>query len=108
MAEHEDKSEHEDRSVSDATVARVAKSVVDLGLPGFSLYMDGDYSDGLMHTVAGVGASILLGGPLGLWLAAADSIALSSKGKHLWQLGQSDGEPRQPRHQRQQRKEAAA
>ena len=72
MAEHEDKSEHEDRSVSDATVARVAKSVVDVGLPGFSLYMDGDYSEGLMHTAAGLGASFLLGGPLGMWLAAAD------------------------------------
>jgi hypothetical protein len=107
MAENEDGSEHEGKSVSDATVARVAKSVVDIGLPGFSLYVDGDFSEGVVHTVAGLGASILLGGPLGMWLAAADSIARSSKGKHLWQLGQSDSEHRQPR-QRQPRKEPSA
>jgi hypothetical protein len=70
--------------VSDKRIARLTKSAFDLGLPGFSRYMDGDFADGTIHTVAGLGASILLGSPLGMWLAAANSISRSSSGKNLW------------------------
>lgn len=90
--------------VSDATVARVTKSVLDLGIPGFSLYVDGDITDGLVHTAAGLGASILLGGPIGMWLAAANSISRSSSGKNLWERGPFSSEHGE---RRQHRKESA-
>jgi hypothetical protein len=97
----------ENQLVDDATVARVAKSIVDIGLPGFSLYMDRDFSDGLVHTVAGLGAGIVLG-PLGMWLVAANSISRSSSGKNLWERGPfhseqgEQGEHRQPREHRKE------
>jgi hypothetical protein len=90
--------EHDDKPlVTDATVARVTKSVFDFGIPGFSLYLDGDISDGLVHTAAGLGASILLGGPIGMWLAAANSISRSSSGKNLWERGPFSSERSEPR-----------
>jgi len=73
-----------DPLVSDSTIARTTKSVFDLGIPGFSCYMDRDYSAGVAHTVGGLAASIMLGSPLGMWLAAANSISRSSTGKNLW------------------------
>jgi hypothetical protein len=69
--------------VSDSTVARVTKSVFDLGIPGFSCYLDGDYTGGAMCTLGGLGASIILG-PVGMWLAAANSISRSTSRKNLW------------------------
>lgn len=99
--------ENEHELASDATVARVAKSVVDIGFPGFSLYMDGDFKDGLVHTVAGLGASILLGGPLGMWLAAANSISRSASGKNLWQRGPFSSEHGEHSEHRQHKKESS-
>lgn len=69
--------------VSDHTIARGLKSIVDIGVPGFSLYIDNDVKGGAMHTIAGLGAGIAFG-PLGVWLVAANSISRSASGMNLW------------------------
>lgn len=79
-----EKHEEADKLLSDATIARTTKSYLDIGIPGFSLYMDKQFSAGAMHTLGGLGASILLRNPLGMWLAAANSISRSANGKNLW------------------------
>lgn len=76
--------EESDKLLSDAAIARATKSYLDIGIPGFSLYMDKQFSAGAMHTLGGLGASILLRNPLGMWLAAANSISRSANGKNLW------------------------
>lgn len=78
----------EGQLVSDATVARVTKSILDIGIPGFSCYMDRDLKGGAIHTLAGLGASMVIG-PMGMFLAAANSISRSSSGRNLWELGSS-------------------
>jgi hypothetical protein len=79
-----DDSTHDKPLVNDSTIARVTKSVVDIGVPGFSCYMDRDYSAGVLHTLGGLGASMVLG-PVGMWMFAANSISRSSSGRNLWE-----------------------
>jgi hypothetical protein len=78
----------ESQLVSDTTVARVTKSIVDIGIPGFSCYMDNDIRAGAVHTLAGLGAAMVFG-PIGMWLVAANSISRSSSGRNLWELAPS-------------------
>ena len=72
--------------VSDSTAGKIAKATLDLGLPGFSLYIDKEVKQGLIHSLLGVAAGAAFGVP-GLLLVSANSIARANSGKHLWQLG---------------------
>jgi len=72
--------------VSDSTAGKIAKATLDLGLPGFSLYVDKELKQGLIHSLLGVAAGAAFGVP-GLLLVSANSIARANSGKHLWQLG---------------------
>ena len=52
-------------------------------LPGTSLLMDGQFVDGIAHSVVGLAARVALG-PLGLVLVCADSFSKSTTDKNLW------------------------
>jgi hypothetical protein len=74
--------------VADSTVGKVAKATIDLGIPGFSRYMDNEIKEGALHTLAGLVAGIAIG-PAGVLLVAANSISRSNSGRNLWELFQS-------------------
>jgi len=69
--------------VSDSTLGRAVKTTLDIGVPGFSLYADGEIKEGVMHTLLGLAAGIAMGPP-GVWLVAANSISRSNSGMNLW------------------------
>jgi hypothetical protein len=70
--------------VSDASLGRLLKTVYSVALPGFGQYLDGEYKDGMLHTVAGVAAGAAFG-PIGLWLVGANSVSRSRSGRNLWE-----------------------
>lgn len=72
--------------VSDASFGRVVKSALDLGVPGFSQYLEGDFGSGLVHTVGAIAAAVAVG-PIGFWLVGANSISRSASGRNLWESG---------------------
>ena len=70
--------------VKDETLGKAVKVTLDIGVPGFSRYMDREYQEGALHTLLGLAAGIAMG-PLGVWLVAANSISRSTTGIHLWE-----------------------
>jgi len=76
---------HSHPLVADSTVGKVAKATLDIGIPGFSRYMDNEIKEGALHTLAGLAAGIAIG-PVGVWLVAANSISRSNSGRNLWEL----------------------
>jgi hypothetical protein len=90
--------------VSDSTLGRAVKTTLDIGVPGFSLYTDGEIGEGAVHTLLGLAAGIAIGPP-GVWLVAANSIARSNSGKNLWEFLGSHREER--REHREEHREHA-
>jgi hypothetical protein len=64
-------------------LANGAKIIGETVLPGASLLLDGQFVNGALHSVAGIGARIAFG-PIGVVLVCADSFSKSVTDKSLW------------------------
>jgi hypothetical protein len=75
----------EESSETGKVIARGGKLVGETFLPGASLIIDGEVTNGLVHTAAGFGARALLGtlAPFGVLFVMADSYSKSVTDKYL-------------------------